>query len=168
MHCSVSGVTDHYALTDEHAIDIARKIVRDLGDPPVAFDNPFDPPLYDCDELYGIIDQDLQKSFDVREIIARIVDGSEFNEFKKKFGETLVCGFARLYGKPVGILGNNGVLFSESAMKGTHFIQLCTQRKIPLIFLQNITGNLVYKLENSLYFIFITIVNVTFYCLFLN
>lgn len=141
MHCSVSGVTDHYALSDEHAIDIARKVVKDLGEPRVTFSTSFDPPLYDTEDLYGIIDQNLQKSFDIHEVIARIFDGSEFSEFKKKFGETLVCGFARLYGKTVGVLGNNGVLFSESAMKGTHFIQLCTQRKIPLIFLQNITGN---------------------------
>lgn len=110
------------------------------------FNQPFESPLYNPEEIYGIVDSDLQKPFDVREIIARVFDGSEFDEFKKKFGETLVCGFAKLYGKVVGVIGNNGVLFSESAMKGAHFVQLCTQRKIPIIFLQNITG----KLENIL------------------
>lgn len=143
MHCSTSGVTDHYALDDVHAISIARQIVEDLEYKPFSsFDQSFDPPLYDAEDMYGIIHPALQKPFDIKEVIARIVDGSEFKEFKKKFGETLVCGFARLYGKTVGIIGNNGVLFSESAMKGTHFIELCAQRKIPLIFLQNITGRL--------------------------
>lgn len=104
------------------------------------FNEPFESPIYDSEELFGIIDQDLFKPFDVREVIARIFDGSKFNEFKKKYGQTLVCGFAKLYGKTVGIIGNNGVLFAESAMKGAHFVQLCTQRNIPLVFLQNITG----------------------------
>lgn len=95
---------------------------------------------YSAEDLYSLIDHDLQKSYDIREIIARIFDGSRFDEFKKKYGETLVCGFAKLYGKTVGVIGNNGVLFSESALKGAHFVQLCTQRKTPIVFLQNITG----------------------------
>lgn len=142
MHCSVSGVTDHYALNDEHALLLARQLVKNLNKTPNnIFDTSFESPLYNPNDLYGIADTDLQKSFDVREVIARIVDGSAFDEFKKKYGETLVCGFSKLYGKTVGIIGNNGVLFSESALKGAHFVQLCTQRNIPLIFLQNITGN---------------------------
>lgn len=141
MHCSISGVTDHYALNDEHAIHLAREIIKNINRTPEnVFNEPFETPLYNSEELYGIIDQDLTKSFDVREVIARIFDGSKLNEFKKKYGETLVCGFAKLYGKTVGVIGNNGVLFSESAVKGAHFVQLCTQRNIPIIFLQNITG----------------------------
>lgn len=141
LHCTTSGVTDHYALNDEHAISIARKIVQNLTNkPPVTFDEPFEEPLYNPEDLYGVIDTDLKKPFDVREVIARLFDGSKFYEFKKKYGETLVCGFSKLYGKSVGIIGNNGVLFSESSMKGAHFVQLCTQRKVPIIFLQNITG----------------------------
>ncbi|KAJ8964649.1 hypothetical protein NQ314_004729 [Rhamnusium bicolor] len=144
LHCSISGVTDHYALDDEHALFLARQIVKNLNRKSSnTFNKPFESPLYDSDELYGIIDYDLQKPFDVREIIARIFDGSKFDEIKKKYGETLVCGFSKLYGKTVGIVGNNGVLFSESAMKGAHFVQICTQRKIPIIFLQNITGFMV-------------------------
>lgn len=144
LHCSTSGVTDHFALNDEHALHLAREIVKNLKKPNVeTFDTEFEPPLYSSDDLYGIIDQDLQKTFDVREVIARIFDGSRFDEFKKKYGETLVCGFSKLYGKTVGIIGNNGVLFSESAMKGAHFVQLCTQRNIPIVFLQNITGFMV-------------------------
>lgn len=98
-------------------------------------------PKFPAEDLYGIVGEDLKKTFDVREVISRIVDGSEFDEFKAKFGDTLVTGFARLYGYPIGIIGNNGVLFAESALKGTHFVELCCQRKIPLLFLQNITGN---------------------------
>ncbi|CAH1104145.1 unnamed protein product [Psylliodes chrysocephalus] len=144
LHCTTSGVTDHYALNDEHAISIARKIVQNLTNkPPVTFDEPFEEPLYNPEDLYGVIDTDLKKPFDVREVIARLFDGSKFYEFKKKYGETLVCGFSKLYGKSVGIIGNNGVLFSESSMKGAHFVQLCTQRKVPIIFLQNITGFMV-------------------------
>ncbi|KAG5885362.1 hypothetical protein JTB14_035166 [Gonioctena quinquepunctata] len=144
MHCSTSGVTDHYALNDEHALHLARQIVKNLNrTSPASFDERFEAPLYSPEDLYGIIDNDLQKPFDVREIIARVFDGSKFDEFKKKYGETLVCGFTKLYGKTVGVVGNNGVLFSESAMKGAHFVQLCTQRKVPLIFLQNITGFMV-------------------------
>ncbi|XP_022905850.2 probable methylcrotonoyl-CoA carboxylase beta chain, mitochondrial [Onthophagus taurus] len=146
MHCSVSGVTDHYALNDEHAIHIARQIIKNINKQPnELFNTPFETPLYNPEELYGIIDQDLTKSFDVREVIARIFDGSKFDEFKKKFGATLICGFTKLYGKTVGVIGNNGVLFAESAVKGAHFVQLCTQRNIPLIFLQNITGFMVGK-----------------------
>ncbi|GJQ86743.1 hypothetical protein Trydic_g5543 [Trypoxylus dichotomus] len=146
MHCSVSGVTDHYAINDEHAIYLAREIIKNLNRTiERKFNEPFESPLYNSEELYGIIDQDLTKPFDVREVIARIFDGSKLNEFKKRYGETLVCGFAKLYGKTVGVIGNNGVLFSESAVKGAHFVQLCTQRNIPIIFLQNITGFMVGK-----------------------
>ncbi|RZC40955.1 methylcrotonoyl-CoA carboxylase beta chain, mitochondrial, partial [Asbolus verrucosus] len=144
LHCSTSGVTDHYALNDEHALHIARHIIKNLNKPPVnMFDQPFESPLYNDEDLYGLIDQDLQKAFDIREVIARIFDGSKLDEFKMRYGETLVCGFSKLYGKTVGVIGNNGVLFSESAMKGAHFVQLCSQRNIPIIFLQNITGFMV-------------------------
>lgn len=144
LHCSMSGVTDHYALNDEHALKIAREIVKNLNRKRNnTFSESSESPLYDAEELYGIIDKDIMKPYDVREVIARIFDGSKFDEFKKKYGETLVCGFAKLYGKTVGVLGNNGVLFSESALKGAHFVQLCSQRKIPLVFLQNITGFMV-------------------------
>lgn len=144
MHCSKSGVTDHYALNDEHALHLTRQIVKKLNlKSSNTFNEPFSNPAYDPAELYGIVDKDLHKPFDIREIIARIFDGSEFDEFKKMYGDTLVCGFANLYGKTVGVIGNNGVLFSESSLKGAHFVELCTQRKIPLIFLQNITGFMV-------------------------
>src|SRR6266581_3286674 len=145
VHSRTSGVTDHYALNDEHALAICRSIVTNLnrrkyipGDiaPPV-------PPRYDPNDLLGIIPTDNRKSYDVREVIARIVDGSKFHEFKELYGVTLVCGFARLMGYPVGIIANNGILFSESALKATHFIELCAQRQTPLIFLQNITGFMV-------------------------
>lgn len=143
LHCTTSGVTDHYALNDKHAIQIARDIVKNLNIVVKnEFSDDFEEPLYDSSELYGILGKDLQKAVDVKEIIARVFDGSKFNEFKKKYGETLVCGFAELYGKTVAVLGNNGVLFSESALKGAHFVQLCSQRKIPIIFLQNITGEM--------------------------
>jgi acetyl-CoA carboxylase carboxyltransferase component len=145
VHCRISGVTDHYALNDEHALAIARNIVENL-DGPKRFQldvaEPEDP-AYDPEELYGIVSTDLRRPFDMREVIARIVDGSRFHEFKELYGITLVTGFARIMGYPVGILANNGVLFSESAKKGAHFIELCTMRKIPLIFLQNITGFIV-------------------------
>jgi len=145
VHCKVSGVTDHYANNDNHALSIARDIIANLNHQKPAIANVRDTiaPLFDSKELYGIIPDDLKKPFDVREVIARIVDGSEFNEFKAQYGTTLICGFARLHGYPVGILANNGILFSESALKGAHFIELCAQRKIPLIFLQNITGFMV-------------------------
>ena len=147
VHCRISGVSDYYALNDEHALEIARNIVETL-DPPRKFQlemrEPEDP-YYDPKEIYGIIPKDLRKPFDVKEIIARIVDGSRFQEFKELYGQTLVCGFARIMGYPVGILANNGVLFSESSLKGAHFVTLCSMRKIPLIFLQNITGFIVGK-----------------------
>ena len=145
VHCKTSGVTDHYALNDEHALSIAREIVANLNHhkPEVANLKPAQDPKYPIEDIYGIVSDDLKKPFDVREIIARIVDGSEFSEFKAMYGNTLVCGFAHLYGYPVGIIANNGILFSESALKGAHFIELCAQRKIPLIFLQNITGFMV-------------------------
>ncbi|CAH1117341.1 unnamed protein product [Phaedon cochleariae] len=143
LHCTTSGVTDHFALDDRHALYTARRVVGNLGRPSNCFEEPFEPPLYPAEELYGIVDRDGRKPFDVREVVARVFDGSEFDEFKKRFGETLVCGFTKLYGKTVGIVGNNGVLFSESAMKGAHFVQLCTQRRVPIIFLQNITGFMV-------------------------
>jgi len=147
VHCGTSGVTDHYALNDEDALAIARNIVENLNrkKPNPVTIKPVKEPLYDAKELYGVINKDIRKPYDVREVIARIVDGSEFHEFKARYGSTLVCGFARLWGYPVGILANNGVLFSESAQKGTHFIELCCQRGVPLIFLQNITGFMVGK-----------------------
>ncbi|MEL0035968.1 MAG: carboxyl transferase domain-containing protein [Gammaproteobacteria bacterium] len=145
VHCKTSGVTDHYANSDEHALAITRDIIANLNhqkpEPSVLRDSV--EPLYPTEEIYGIVSQDLKKPFDVRDIIARMVDGSEFQEFKAQYGTTLVCGFAHLYGHPVGIVANNGILFSESALKGAHFVQLCAQRKIPLIFLQNITGFMV-------------------------
>jgi acetyl-CoA carboxylase carboxyltransferase component len=147
VHCRISGVSDYYAQNDGHALSIARNIVETL-DPPQKFrlnvQQPEDP-YYDPEELYGIIPQDLKKPFDSREIIARLVDGSRFQEFKELYGQTLVCGFARILGFPVGILANNGVLFSESSVKGAHFVTLCSMRKIPIIFLQNITGFIVGK-----------------------
>jgi len=147
LHCGRSGVTDHFATDDHHALHLARRVVGNLNyekRPDVTI-KPVEEPLYDAEDLYGIVGEDLKKTFDVREIIARILDGSKFDEFKAKYGDTLVTGFGRLYGYPIGIIGNNGVLFSESAMKGTHFIELCCQRKIPLLFLQNITGFMVGK-----------------------
>jgi 3-methylcrotonyl-CoA carboxylase beta subunit len=145
VHCMVSGVSDHYAQNDTHALAIAKQIVGHLNRSKkisLTLQEPKEP-LYDAKELYGIIPPDFRKPFDVREVIARLVDGSEFQEFKSTYGTTLVCGFAHLYGYPVGIIGNNGILFSESALKAAHFIQLCDQRGIPLIFLQNITGFMV-------------------------
>ena len=144
LHTSVSGVADHLASNDAHALQIGRDIVKNLGPAKYSYEpNDAEPPAYDEDELNGIVPNDLRKPYDCREIIARIVDGSRFDEFKKLYGDTLVTGFAKIHGYQVGILGNNGVLFSESAMKGAHFIELCAQRKIPLIFLQNITGFMV-------------------------
>jgi 3-methylcrotonyl-CoA carboxylase beta subunit len=145
VHCRTSGVTDHYAQDDAHALGIARNVVAGLNSvkTPVLALRESKEPLYDGAELGGIVPADSRKPFDVREVIARIVDSSEFDEFKKLYGETLVCGFAHLFGYPVGIVANNGILFSESALKGAHFIELCSQRGIPLIFLQNITGFMV-------------------------
>jgi len=147
VHSRVSGVTDHYALSDEHALALGRSIVANLNRRRyVPWEMlPPEPPLYDPADLYGIIPSDPRKSYDVHEVIARLVDGSRFHEFKALYGTTLVCGFARLMGYPVGILANNGILFSESALKATHFIELCAQRRTPLIFLQNITGFMVGK-----------------------
>lgn len=144
VHCRHSGVADHYAENDAHALHLARVAVSNLNRKKPKT-NRIDTvePLYDSSELNGIVPVDSRKPFDIREIIARIVDGSEFDEFKALFGTTLICGFAHLYGFPVGIIANNGILFSESALKGSHFIELCCQRKIPLIFLQNITGFMV-------------------------
>jgi 3-methylcrotonyl-CoA carboxylase beta subunit len=145
VHASVSGVVDHLAENDRHALQIVRDIVATLPAPQAA---PWDvaesrEPLAPADELYGIVPTDVQAPYDVRDVIARIVDGSEFHEFKREYGTTLVTGFARLHGHPVGIVANNGVLFSESALKGAHFIELCDQRGIPLVFLQNISGFMV-------------------------
>ncbi|MCW5698899.1 MAG: methylcrotonoyl-CoA carboxylase [Rhodospirillales bacterium] len=145
VHTRVSGVTDHYAMDDGHALAIARRIVAHLNrvkhpglDVRAAGD-----PLYDPKEIYGVVPTDLKKPYDAREVIARIVDGSDFDEFKQLYGTTLVCCFAHIFGYPVGIIANNGILFSESALKGTHFIELCGQRGIPLVFLQNISGFMV-------------------------
>lgn len=145
VHCRQSGVADHYAKNDAHALYIARRTISNLNrkKPETCVRIASREPLYDAQELRGIIPTDPRKPFDIREIIARIVDGSEFDEFKALFGTTLVCGFAHLYGYPIGIIANNGILLGESAQKGTHFIELCTQRKIPLVFLQNITGFMV-------------------------
>jgi acetyl-CoA carboxylase carboxyltransferase component len=145
VHCRESGVADHYATDDGDAIRITRNIVENLNRPEKTFLEIQKPeePAYDIREIYGIISKDPRKPFEVREIIARIVDGSRFHEFKALYGTTLVCGFARIMGYPVGILANNGVLFSESALKGSHFIELCCQRRVPLVFLQNITGFMV-------------------------
>lgn len=145
VHCRTSGVTDHYAANDGHALTLARRIVANLNRvkvPNLSMAPPADP-LYDPADLYGIIPTDTRKPYDVREVIARIVDGSEFDEFKQLYGNTLVCGFARIFGYSVGIIANNGILFSESALKGAHFIELCAQRGIPLVFLQNISGFMV-------------------------
>ena len=147
VHCKVSGVTDHYAQNDSHALNIARDIVSTLNrkkSPDVVIQKPVEP-LYPTEELYGVIPADSKKPYDIHEVINRIVDGSEFSEFKPLYGTTLVCGFAHIHGYPVGIVANNGILFSESALKGAHFIELCSQRKIPLVFLQNITGFMVGK-----------------------
>ncbi|RUY00463.1 carboxyl transferase domain-containing protein, partial [Mesorhizobium sp. M7A.F.Ca.CA.004.04.1.1] len=145
VHTRLSGVADHYALDDDHALAICRRIVKNLNRNKTVSLNlqKSIPPLHPADELYGIVPTDLRQPYDVREVIARIVDGSEFDEFKQNYGTTLITGFAHLHGMPVGMIANNGVLFSESAVKGAHFIELCCQRKIPLVFLQNITGFMV-------------------------
>lgn len=147
VHSRQSGVTDHYAQNDAHAIGIARRIVGTLkpsARPNLNMHKPRDP-LFAAEEIYGVVPVDGRKPFDVRDIIARVVDGSDFDEFKKLYGTTLVCGFAHIWGYPVGIIANNGILFSESSLKGAHFIELCCQRGIPLVFLQNITGFMVGK-----------------------
>lgn len=146
VHCRTSGVADYYAKNDEHALSMTRRIVANLNlSHPKENTRDIKPPLYDQEELYGIIPADTRFPFDIREIIARIVDASQFDEFKALYAKTIVCGFAHVYGHPVGIIANNGVLFSEAALKATHFIELCTSRQIPLLFLQNITGFMVGK-----------------------
>ena len=152
VHSRISGVTDHLAVDDDHALSITRDIVAHLNRPVRSgvVTRPPREPLYPAEELYGIVPRDTRVPYDVREVIARLVDGSEFNEFKALYGETLVCGFAHIQGYPVGIVANNGILFSESALKGAHFLQLCDRRGIPLLFLQNITGFMVgQKYENA-------------------
>lgn len=152
VHTRLSGVVDHLAQNDLHALSIARTIVSNLNRSKKHETTLREPaePKFAAHELYGVIPTDTRKPFDVREVIARIVDGSDFDEFKARYGTTLVCGFAHIHGMPVGIIANNGILFSESALKGTHFIELCCQRKIPLVFLQNITGFMVgRKYENE-------------------
>jgi len=151
VHCRISGVTDHYAQNDHHALKIARSAIKNLNKiKPVTINfQQVTEPKYSSEDLYGIIPKDTRQPYDVREVIARLVDGSEFDEFKALYGNTLVCGFAHIFGYPIGIVANNGVLFGESAEKGAHFIQLCAQRKIPLVFLQNITGFMVGKQYES-------------------
>jgi 3-methylcrotonyl-CoA carboxylase beta subunit len=145
VHTRLSGVADHYAMDDDHALAICRRIVKNLNRNKTVSLNlqKSIPPLHPADELYGVVPTDLRQPYDVREVIARLVDGSEFDEFKQNYGTTLITGFAHLHGMPVGIIANNGVLFSESALKGAHFIELCCQRRIPIVFLQNITGFMV-------------------------
>ena len=152
VHTRISGVADHLADNDSHALYLARRIVANLNRPrpPLPVLGAVEEPLYDPQEIYGIVPADTRKPYDVREIIARLVDGSRFDEFKPRYGATLVTGFARLYGMPLGIIANNGILFGESAQKGAHFIELCAQRGIALLFLQNITGFMVgRKYENA-------------------
>ncbi|OFZ17214.1 MAG: methylcrotonoyl-CoA carboxylase [Bdellovibrionales bacterium GWA2_49_15] len=155
VHCFESGVTDHYAHDENEAMVIARNILANINDQAARIREgqvrrlKIKEPLYAAEELYGVIPAEVKIPYDVREVIARIVDGSLFHEFKENYGNTLVCGFANLYGYPVGIVANNGILFSESAVKGAHFIELCGQRKIPLIFLQNITGFMIGKKYES-------------------
>jgi acetyl-CoA carboxylase carboxyltransferase component len=147
VHTRISGVADHYAASDEHALAIVRSVVANLPPPPERRRDDVEAaaPAYDQAEIYGIVPRDARIGYDVREIIARLVDGSLFHEFKALYGTTLVCGFARIEGHPIGILANNGILFSESALKGAHFIELCAQRDTPLLFLQNITGFMIGK-----------------------
>ena len=148
VHCRTSGVSDHFAQNDNHALEIARRAIKNINRvSPTAQMNiqPVEAPAYPVEDIYGVIPKDPRKPYDVREVIARIVDGSDFDEFKALYGSTLVCGFAHIFGMPVGIVANNGILFGESAEKGAHFVELCAQRKIPLLFLQNITGFMVGK-----------------------
>ncbi|MGH1410333.1 MAG: carboxyl transferase domain-containing protein, partial [Aeromonas sp.] len=143
VHCAHSGVADHMARDDAHALAIARTLVTHLGNEPLESSPGYEPPSYPIEELYGLVGTSLKRPYDAHELIARLVDGSDFDEFKALFGTTLVTGFARICGMEVGILANNGVLHSDSAQKGAHFIQLCNRRAIPLLFLQNITGFMV-------------------------
>lgn len=151
VHTSKSGVADHFAETEEDALLLMRDIVENLNyKQNISIESlQVKKPIFDVSEIYGVLPKDVRKQYDIREIIARIVDGSEFHEFKKNYGTTLVCCFAKIHGEPVGIIGNNGILFSESSLKGAHFIELCEQRRIPLIFLQNITGFMVGKQYES-------------------
>ena len=152
VHTRLSGVADHLADDDRHALAIARRIVASLNrrKPETVVHAPSEEPLFDPKEIHGVIPQDTRKPYDVREVIARIVDGSRLDEFKARYGATLVTGFARIHGMPIGIIANNGILFSESAQKGAHFIELCCERRVPLLFLQNITGFMVgKKVENA-------------------
>jgi len=145
VHTRLSGVADYLADDDAHALALARRAVANLNriKPDPLERQPVEPPLYDPDEILGVVPADLRTPYDIREVIARVVDGSRFDEFKARYGTTLVCGFAHIFGMPVGIIANNGVLFSESALKGAHFVELCSQRGIPLVFLQNVTGFMV-------------------------
>lgn len=148
LHTTVSGVADHLAEDEAHAISIARSTIANLGSVPTqnqSVNKPVIEPLYSPEELRGVVPIDTRKPWNVKSVLARILDGSRFHEFKANYGKTLITGFGNLYGQPVGIVANNGVLFTESALKGSHFVQLCSQRKIPLIFLQNITGFMVGK-----------------------
>lgn len=147
VHCRLSGVSDYLAYDDAHALKIARECVSHLNRKKILslVTRPIEEPAYDPQEILGIINTDLHILYDVHELIARLVDASQFEEFKPLYGSTLVCGFAHIYGYPIGIIANNGILFSESALKGAHFIELCSQRKIPLVFLQNVTGFMVGK-----------------------
>ncbi len=152
VHTRISGVADHLAEDEEDALFITRNIIENLNykaNDKEKNQSEVEPTYFSADEVYGIVSKDSRKPFDVREIIARTVDGSKFQEFKKTYGDTLVCGFAKIHGYQVGILANNGILFSESAVKGAHFIELCCQRNIPLVFLQNITGFMVGKKYES-------------------
>lgn len=148
VHCKLSGVTDHYALNDEHALTIGRSIIANLNKPstqPWAVPGTYEEPLYPVDDIHAVIPSDPKKGFDVRKIIARIADGSRFHEFKPLYGSTIVTGFMKLYGRQVGVVANNGILYSESSLKAAHFIELCAQRNVPLLFLQNITGFMIGK-----------------------
>lgn len=146
IHCKISGLTDHYANSELEALHIARNVLNNMGNKPKSSfldAQKVEEPLFDTAELNGLLNADLTKKFDSRFLISRIVDGSKFNEFKAEYGQTLVTGFGKIYNQDVGIIANNGVLFSEAALKGSHFIELCCQRGIPLLFLQNITGFMV-------------------------
>jgi len=145
MHSRTSGVTDHLADNDDHALRITRSIIDNLGGPQTSKPADYEEPIYPASELYGIVHRDLRRPCDVSELVARIVDGSRFHPFKQLYGKTLTCGFGKIYGRTVGILGNSGILFSEAALKGAHFVELCDQRRVPIIFLQNITGFMVGK-----------------------
>jgi 3-methylcrotonyl-CoA carboxylase beta subunit len=145
VHSQISGLTDHFAEDELEALELGKEVISYLKAKKIKFEDNFEKPLYSSSEIGGILSKDPRKKFEVREIIARLVDGSKFHEFKKLYGETLVCGFSKIFGMEVGIIANNGVLFSESSLKGAHFVELCCQRKIPLIFLQNITGFMVGK-----------------------